>query len=105
MTLAIHHNRAARRERAGFSKVPGDLQSGAIGATNLLAFIAFFAISLIFPVLAAQSGAIPFGFFAAMMAVQALVVWRFYPGKLPASRWKRCRSASALKTTSRNRRG
>jgi len=153
-------------ERAGFSKVSGDLQSVAIGATNLLftiiamsvidrlgrkkllltgaigtglclagvaaifatkqhedmllwllvAFIAFFAfsqgaviwvylsevfpnvvrakgqslgsfthwimnfaISLIFPVMAAQSGAIPFGFFAAMMAVQAFVVWRFYP--------------------------
>ena len=38
-----------------------------------------FAISLIFPVLAAHSGAIPFGFFAAMMAVQTFVVRRFYP--------------------------
>jgi sugar porter (SP) family MFS transporter len=38
-----------------------------------------FAISLTFPVLAAKSGAIPFGFFAAMMAVQVFVVWRFYP--------------------------
>jgi sugar porter (SP) family MFS transporter len=38
-----------------------------------------FAISLVFPVLAAKSGAIPFGFFAAMMGVQVLVVWRFYP--------------------------
>jgi sugar porter (SP) family MFS transporter len=153
-------------ERAGFSKVSGDIQSVAIGATNLLftiiamsvidrfgrkkllltgavgtglclagvaaifatgqhedmliwllvAFIAFFAfsqgaviwvylsevfpnvvrakgqslgsfthwimnfaISLVFPVLAAKSGAIPFGFFAAMMAVQVFVVWRFYP--------------------------
>ena len=153
-------------ERAGFTKVSGDLQAVAIGATNLLftviamsvidrlgrkkllltgavgtglclagvaaifataqheelllwllvAFIAFFAfsqgaviwvylsevfpnvvrakgqslgsfthwimnfaISLVFPVLAAKSGAIPFGFFAAMMAVQVFVVWRFYP--------------------------
>jgi sugar porter (SP) family MFS transporter len=38
-----------------------------------------FAISLAFPVLAARSGAIPFGFFAAMMAVQLFVVWRLYP--------------------------
>jgi SP family arabinose:H+ symporter-like MFS transporter len=38
-----------------------------------------FAISLVFPVLAAQSGAVPFGFFAAMMVVQVFVVWRFYP--------------------------
>jgi sugar porter (SP) family MFS transporter len=38
-----------------------------------------FAISLAFPVLAAKSGAIPFGFFAAMMVVQLVVVWRFYP--------------------------
>jgi sugar porter (SP) family MFS transporter len=153
-------------ERAGFTKVSGDLQAVAIGATNLLftiiamsvidrfgrknllligamgtavclagvavifatkqnegmllwllvAFIAFFAfsqgaviwvylsevfpnvvrakgqslgsfthwimnfaISLLFPVLAAESGAIPFGFFAAMMVVQVFVVWRFYP--------------------------
>jgi sugar porter (SP) family MFS transporter len=36
-------------------------------------------ISAVFPVLAARSGAIPFGFFAAMMVVQVLVVWRFYP--------------------------
>jgi len=38
-----------------------------------------FAICLVFPVLAAESGAIPFAFFAAMMAVQLFVVWRFYP--------------------------
>jgi len=38
-----------------------------------------FAISLVFPVMAAESGAIPFGFFAAMMVVQVIVVWRFYP--------------------------
>jgi sugar porter (SP) family MFS transporter len=38
-----------------------------------------FAISLVFPVLAAKSGAIPFGFFAAMMVLQVFVVWRFYP--------------------------
>jgi len=38
-----------------------------------------FAISLVFPVLAARSGAVPFGFFAAMMVVQVLVVWRVYP--------------------------
>jgi sugar porter (SP) family MFS transporter len=38
-----------------------------------------FGISLVFPVLAAKSGAIPFGFFAAMMAIQIFVVWRFYP--------------------------
>jgi sugar porter (SP) family MFS transporter len=153
-------------ERAGFSKVSGDLQSVAIGATNLLftiiamsvidrlgrkkllltgaagtgiclagvaaifatkqheemllwllvAFIAFFAfsqgaviwvylsevfpnvvrakgqslgsfthwimnfaISLVFPVMAAESGASPFAFFAVMMVVQFFVVWRFYP--------------------------
>jgi sugar porter (SP) family MFS transporter len=153
-------------ERAGFTKVSGDLQAVAIGATNLLftviamsvidrlgrkkllltgavgtglclagvaaifatkqreemlvwllvSFIAFFAfsqgaviwvylsevfpnvvrakgqslgsfthwimnfaISLVFPVLAAESGAIPFAFFAVMMVVQAVVVWRYYP--------------------------
>jgi len=153
-------------ERAGFTKVSGDLQAVAIGATNLLftiiamsvidrlgrkkllltgalgtgaclagvaaifatgehgdlliwllvAFIAFFAfsqgaviwvylsevfpnvvrakgqslgsfthwimnfaISLVFPVLAARSGAVPFAFFSAMTLVQALVVWRVYP--------------------------
>ena len=153
-------------ERAGFTKVSGDLQAVAIGATNLLftiiamsvidrlgrkkllltgalgtgaclagvaaifatgergdlliwllvAFIAFFAfsqgaviwvylsevfpnvvrakgqslgsfthwimnfaISLVFPVLAARSGAIPFAFFSAMTLVQALVVWRVFP--------------------------
>ena len=60
MTLAIHHNRAARRERAGF--------------------------------------------FAAMMAVQAFVVWRFYP-ETSCTMLEECRSASAPKTTSRNRRG
>jgi sugar porter (SP) family MFS transporter len=38
-----------------------------------------FGISLVFPVLAAWSGAIPFGFFSAMMLVQLFVVWRFYP--------------------------
>ncbi|HTS67071.1 MAG TPA: sugar porter family MFS transporter [Candidatus Acidoferrales bacterium] len=38
-----------------------------------------FAISLVFPVLAARSGAVPFGFFAAMMVVQVVVVWRVYP--------------------------
>ncbi|HKD77630.1 MAG TPA: MFS transporter, partial [Ktedonobacterales bacterium] len=38
-----------------------------------------FGISLVFPVLAAWSGAVPFGFFSAMMLVQFFVVWRFYP--------------------------
>src|ERR1051326_3188582 len=38
-----------------------------------------FAISLVFPVLAARSGAVPFAFFSAMTLVQALVVWRVYP--------------------------
>ena len=38
-----------------------------------------FGISLVFPVLAAWSRAIPFGFFSAMMVAQVLVVWRFYP--------------------------
>jgi sugar porter (SP) family MFS transporter len=38
-----------------------------------------FGISLVFPVLAAWSGAIPFGFFSLMMVVQLFVVWRFYP--------------------------
>jgi sugar porter (SP) family MFS transporter len=38
-----------------------------------------FGISLVFPVLAAWSGAVPFGFFSLMMLVQLFVVWRFYP--------------------------
>jgi hypothetical protein len=42
-------------------------------------WIMYFAIALVFPVLAAESGATPFAFFAAMMVVHALVVWRFYP--------------------------
>jgi MFS transporter, SP family, arabinose:H+ symporter len=36
-------------------------------------------ISGIFPVIAARSGAIPFAFFAAMMAVQFIVVLKMYP--------------------------
>lgn len=36
-------------------------------------------ISGVFPLLAARSGAAPFFFFAAMMAVQFVVVWKMYP--------------------------
>jgi MFS transporter, SP family, arabinose:H+ symporter len=36
-------------------------------------------ISLVFPILAARSGGIPFVFFAAMMALQFFIVLRFYP--------------------------
>jgi MFS transporter, SP family, arabinose:H+ symporter len=36
-------------------------------------------ISLVFPILAAKSGGIPFVFFAAMMALQFVIVLRFYP--------------------------
>ncbi len=37
------------------------------------------AISLIFPLMAASSGAYPFVFFSVMMVVQFFVVWLFYP--------------------------
>ncbi len=37
------------------------------------------AISLIFPLMAATSGAYPFVFFSVMMVVQFFVVWLFYP--------------------------
>lgn len=36
-------------------------------------------ISGVFPLLAARSRALPFGFFAAMMALQFIVVWTVYP--------------------------
>jgi sugar porter (SP) family MFS transporter len=36
-------------------------------------------ISLVFPLLAARSGGIPFAFFAAMMVLQFIIVLRFYP--------------------------
>src|SRR5271154_2365272 len=36
-------------------------------------------ISLVFPILAARSGGIPFAFFAAMMLLQFVLVLRFYP--------------------------
>jgi SP family arabinose:H+ symporter-like MFS transporter len=36
-------------------------------------------ISAVFPVMAVRSGAIPFVFFATMMAVQFLIVWKIYP--------------------------
>jgi len=36
-------------------------------------------ISLVFPVMAAKSGGYPFVFFAAMMVLQFVVVWLFYP--------------------------
>ena len=36
-------------------------------------------ISLVFPLLAARSGGIPFAFFAAMMVLQFVIVLRFYP--------------------------
>jgi MFS transporter, SP family, arabinose:H+ symporter len=36
-------------------------------------------ISLVFPILAARSGGVPFVFFAAMMALQFVIVLRFYP--------------------------
>jgi MFS transporter, SP family, arabinose:H+ symporter len=36
-------------------------------------------ISAVFPVLAASSGAVPFVFFACMMAAQFVVVWLWYP--------------------------
>jgi SP family arabinose:H+ symporter-like MFS transporter len=36
-------------------------------------------ISLVFPILAAKSGGIPFVFFAAMMVLQFVLVLRFYP--------------------------
>jgi hypothetical protein len=36
-------------------------------------------ISAVFPVLAARSGSIPFVFFAGMMALQFLIVLKFYP--------------------------
>jgi MFS family permease len=36
-------------------------------------------ISAVFPVMATSSGAVPFVFFACMMAVQFVVVWRWYP--------------------------
>jgi hypothetical protein len=36
-------------------------------------------ISLIFPLMAAASGAYPFVFFSVMMVVQFIVVWLFYP--------------------------
>jgi sugar porter (SP) family MFS transporter len=37
------------------------------------------AISGVFPVLAARSGAVPFVFFSIMMAIQCILVWQFYP--------------------------
>jgi hypothetical protein len=36
-------------------------------------------ISLVFPLMAARSGGAPFAFFAAMMALQFLIVLFFYP--------------------------
>jgi hypothetical protein len=36
-------------------------------------------ISLVFPVLAKSSGAYPFMFFAAMMVLDFVLVWRYYP--------------------------
>ena len=37
------------------------------------------AISGVFPILAARSGAAPFFFFSIMMAIQCILVWQFYP--------------------------
>jgi len=37
------------------------------------------ALPSVFPVVAALSGAFAFGFFAAMMALQFVLVWKFLP--------------------------
>ena len=59
--------------------LPNAVRAAGSSAACFLMWTLCAVISWTFPVVAAKSGALVFGFFAAMMALQFLLVWRFLP--------------------------
>jgi sugar porter (SP) family MFS transporter len=59
--------------------LPNAVRAGGSSAACFLMWTLCAAISWIFPVMAALSGVFAFGFFAVMMALQFVLVWRFLP--------------------------
>ena len=59
--------------------LPNSVRAGGSAAACFLMWSLCCIISWTFPVVAAKSGALVFGFFAAMMALQFILVWRFLP--------------------------
>lgn len=59
--------------------LPNAVRAGGSAAACFLMWSLCATISWTFPVVAAHSGAFAFGFFAVMMAVQFVLVWRFLP--------------------------
>jgi sugar porter (SP) family MFS transporter len=59
--------------------LPNSVRAAGSSAACFLMWSLCAIISWVFPVVAAKSGALVFGFFAAMMALQFILVWRFLP--------------------------
>ena len=59
--------------------LPNSVRAAGSSAACLLMWTLCTAISWVFPVIAALSGAFAFGFFAFMMALQFVLVWKFLP--------------------------
>ncbi|MCU0786272.1 MAG: sugar porter family MFS transporter [Verrucomicrobia bacterium] len=59
--------------------LPNSVRAAGSAAACFLMWSLCAIISWTFPVVAAKSGALVFGFFAAMMALQFVLVWRFLP--------------------------
>jgi len=59
--------------------LPNSVRAAGSSAVCFLMWSLCAIISWTFPVVAAKSGALVFGFFAAMMALQFVLVWRFLP--------------------------
>lgn len=59
--------------------LPTSIRAAGSAAACFLMWSLCAIISWVFPVVAAKSGALVFGFFAAMMALQFVLAWRFLP--------------------------
>jgi MFS family permease len=59
--------------------LPNSVRAAGSSAACFLMWTLCAVISWTFPVVAAKSGALVFGFFAAMMVLQFVLVWRFLP--------------------------
>jgi MFS family permease len=65
--------------------LPTSIRASGASAACFLMWTLCAIISWVFPVVAAKSGALVFCFFAAMMALQFVLVWRFLPETKGAS--------------------